>query len=167
MLLKVRKMRRMPNRQICSYIATEQVPETARSRKFALATGSAGKKHHTISGGTRMKKKTKKVLLITVICVALLFSFSTTAFAAGEDMFQVADNIIRDVYTHIAGISTILAALMSAIAVIGAKMSNNQHKVDQSWDWLKRIWIAWAVINGIGAFIAYVAPLLDGYNVLP
>lgn len=114
-----------------------------------------------------MKKRTKKVLLITVICVVLLFSLSTTAFAAGEDMFQVADNIIRDVYTHIAGISTILAALMSAIAVIGAKMSNNQHKVDQSWDWLKRIWIAWAVINGIGAFIAYVAPLLDGYNVLP
>lgn len=82
-------------------------------------------------------------------------------------MFEVADNIIRDVYTHIAGISTVLAALMSAIAVIGAKMSNNQHKVDQSWDWLKRIWIAWAVINGIGAFIAYVTPLLDGYNVLP
>ena len=40
---------------------------------------------------------------------------------------------------------------MSAIAVIGAKMSNNQHRVDQSWDWLKRVWMAWAVINGIGA----------------
>lgn len=97
----------------------------------------------------------------------LISATSLTAFAAGEDMFEVADNIIRDVYTHIAGISTVLAALMSAIAVIGAKMSNNQHKVDQSWDWLKRIWIAWAVINGIGAFIAYVTPLLDGYNVLP
>lgn len=114
-----------------------------------------------------MKKRNKKVLPIAVICVVLLFSLSTTAFAAGEDMFEVADSIIRDVYNDIAGISTILAALMSSIAVIGAKMSNNQHKVDQSWDWLKRIWIAWAVINGIGAFIAYVAPLLDGYNVLP
>ena len=31
----------------------------------------------------------------------------------------------------------------------------------------KRIWIAWAVINGIGAFIAYITPLFDGYNVLP
>ena len=56
---------------------------------------------------------------------------------------------------------------MSAVAVVGAKMSNNQHKVDQSWDWLKRIRIAWAVINGIGAFIAYIVPLFDGYNVLP
>ena len=112
-------------------------------------------------------KKWKKLLLGFAIITVLLSATSLTAFAAGEDMFQVADNIIRDVYTHIAGISTVLAALMSAIAVVGAKMSNNQHKVDQSWDWLKRIWIAWAVINGIGAFIAYVTPLLDGYNVLP
>ena len=44
---------------------------------------------------------------------------------------------------------------MSAVAVVGAKLSNNQHKVDQAWDWLRRIWIAWAVINGIGAYIAY------------
>jgi len=112
-------------------------------------------------------KKWQKILILSVMMVMLISATSLTAFAAGEDMFEVADNIIRDVYTNIAGISTVLAALMSAIAVIGAKMSNNQHKVDQSWDWLKRIWIAWAVINGIGAFIAYVTPLLDGYNVLP
>ena len=112
-------------------------------------------------------KKGYKILIISVLVMMLISSVTMTAFAAGEDLFEVADNIIRDVYTHIAGISTVVAALMSAIAVIGAKMSNNQHKVDQSWDWLKRIWIAWAVINGIGAFIAYVTPLLDGYNVLP
>lgn len=112
-------------------------------------------------------KKWQKILILSVMMVMLISATSLTAFAAGEDMFEVADNIIRDVYTHIAGISTVLAALMSAIAVIGAKMSNNQHKVDQSWDWLKRIWIAWAVINGIGAFISYVVPLFDGYNVLP
>lgn len=112
-------------------------------------------------------KKWQKILILSVMMMMLISATSLTAFAAGEDLFEVADNIIRDVYTHIAGISTVLAALMSSIAVIGAKMSNNQHKVDQSWDWLKRIWIAWAVINGIGAFIAYVTPLLDGYNVLP
>ena len=112
-------------------------------------------------------KKWQKILILSVMMMMLISATSLTAFAAGEDLFEVADNIIRDVYTHIAGISTVLAALMSAIAVIGAKMSNNQHKVDQSWDWLKRIWIAWAVINGIGAFIAYVTPLFDGYNVLP
>lgn len=114
-----------------------------------------------------MKKNTKKIIFIFAITVLIVAAFPITAFAEGEDLFEVADNIVRDVYNHIAGISTILAGLMSAVAVIGAKISNNQHKVDQSWDWLKRIWIAWAVINGIGAFIAYITPLFEGYNVLP
>lgn len=123
-----------------------------------------------------MKNKTKRIISILVLILLLACLCSTTAFAAGttstpttpgKDLFQVADSIVRDVYNHIAGISTVLAGLMSAVAVIGAKMSNNQHKVDQSWDWLKRIWIAWAVINGIGAFIAYITPLFKGYNVLP
>ena len=73
---------------------------------------------------------------------------------------------IVDVYNKIAGISTVLAGLMSAVAVVGAKVSNNQHKVDQAWDWLRRIWIAWAVINGMGAFLAYVRPLFDGLATL-
>ncbi len=112
-------------------------------------------------------KKWKRTLLLLSLAVMMIFSMSLTAFAAGEDMFEVADTIIRDVYNNIAGISTILAGLMSAIAVIGAKMSNNQQKSDQAWDWLKRIWLAWAIINGMGAFIAYVVPLFDGYAVLP
>lgn len=114
-----------------------------------------------------MKKKWKRVLLLSVLTFIMTCTFSTTVFAAGQDLFTVADKIIRDVYNQIAGISTVLAGLMSAVAVIGAKISNNQHKVDQSWDWLKRIWVAWAVINGIGAFIAYIVPLFSGYNTLP
>ena len=114
-----------------------------------------------------MKKKRKRMAFILILAALMMCMFSVTAFAAGEDLFKAADKIIRDVYNQIAGISTVLAGLMSAVAVIGAKMSNNQHKVDQSWDWLKRIWIAWAVINGIGAFIAYITPLFNGYNVLP
>ncbi len=114
------------------------------------------------------KRKFKKTLLFLYITVLLMAVTSITALAApGDDLFTVAENIIRDVYNHIAGISTILAALMSAIAVLGAKLSNNQQKTDQAWDWLKRIWIAWGVINGIGAFIAYITPLFTGYNVLP
>lgn len=111
--------------------------------------------------------KWRKIIKIAILTLLLCLTLTTQVFAAGEDLFQVADNIIRDLYNHIAGISTVLAALMSSIAVIGAKISNNQHKTEQAWDWLKRIWIAWAVINGIGAFIAYVTPLFNGYNVLP
>ena len=53
---------------------------------------------------------------------------------------------------------------MTTICVVGMKLSNNQQKVDQSVDWLKRIWIAWAIINGIGAFLAYVRPLWQAWQ---
>lgn len=110
----------------------------------------------------------KKLYRVYMSCLTLLLLLSLVvmpAFAA-DDMWTVANKIIVDVYTHIAGISTVLAGLMSAVAVIGAKLSNNQHKVDQAWDWLKRIWIAWAIINGIGAFIAYVSPFFTGLATL-
>lgn len=93
--------------------------------------------------------------------------FTTTVFAAGKNLFEVADDIIRDVYSHIVGISTVLACLMTAFAVISAKVSNNQHKSDQAWDWLKRIWLSWMVLNLMGAILAYITPLFSGYATLP
>jgi len=101
-----------------------------------------------------------------IMVMYLIAAFSSNPVYAISDIFDVARSIIVDVYNGIAGISTVLAGLMSAVAVIGAKMSSNQHKVDQSWDWLKRIWIAWAIINGIGAFIAYIVPKFDGLATL-
>lgn len=95
----------------------------------------------------------------TVIYFMLLLTIQ--AFAV-DDIWTVANRIIVDVYNKIAGISTVLAALMTTVCVVGMKLSNNQQKVDQSVDWLKRIWIAWAIINGIGAWLAYVQPLLSG-----
>ena len=110
-------------------------------------------------------KKLYKTYLTSMVLMLFLSLTTSTSFAV-DDMWTVANTIIVDVYTQIAGISTVLAGLMSAVAVIGAKLSNNQHKVDQAWDWLKRIWIAWAVINGIGAFIAYVSPFFSGLATL-
>lgn len=106
-----------------------------------------------------------RTMAALMMCAALAVpAFATNA--AGQDMWTVAQNIIVDVYNHIAGISTVLAGLMSAVAVIGVKLSSNQHKTDQAWDWLKRIWVAWAIINGIGAFIAYIVPKFDGLATL-
>ncbi len=101
----------------------------------------------------------------TMVVVIVSLTLTTPTFAV-DDMWTVANTIIVDVYTKIAGISTVLAGLMSAIAVIGVKLANNQHKSDNAWDWLKRIWVAWAIINGIGAFIAYIAPLFSGLATL-
>ena len=114
-----------------------------------------------------MKKRIKKIFLLCFVITVLALTLSVNVFAAGENIFELGDTIIRDVYNHIAGISTVLAGLMSAVAVIGLKFAGSQQKSDQCWDWLKRIWIAWAIINGIGAFIAYITPLFAGYNTLP
>lgn len=113
-----------------------------------------------------MKTKTKRIIF-RVLPLALYISvLLTTQVFAVEDMWTVANRIIVDVYNKIAGISTVLAALMTTVCVVGMKLSNNQQKVDQSVDWLKRIWIAWAIINGIGALLAYVRPLLSGLNTI-
>lgn len=103
-----------------------------------------------------------RIALVMLIIGAILIP---QAFAV-EDMWTAADRIIKDVYSKIAAISTVLAGLMSAVAVIGAKMSGTQQKADSAWDWLKRVWLAWVIINGIGAFIAYVRPLFDGLATL-
>ena len=72
------------------------------------------------------------IMIMTMVIVTMLAAPSALAV---DDMWVVADRIIKDVYSKIAGISTVLAGLMSAVAVIGAKLSNNQHKVDNAWDW--------------------------------
>ena len=104
--------------------------------------------------------------LVLSILITAAFALSVSATSGVEDMWTVANRIIIDVYNHIAGISTVLAALMTTVCVVGMKLSNNQQKVDQSVDWLKRIWISWAIINGIGAFIAYIAPFFSGLATL-
>jgi hypothetical protein len=92
----------------------------------------------------------------------IIFMFALAPLCAQEvfaaDMWEIATSIIRDVYVKIVGISTVLAGMMSVVAVIGAKLSSNQQKVDRSFDWLKRIWIAWAIINGLGAFVVWFKP---------
>ncbi len=114
--------------------------------------------------GAKLPRWYVRLMALAVLTACL--SCCSAASAASKDMWTVANDLIVDIYTHIAGISTVLAGLMSAVAVIGAKLSNNQHKVDQAWDWLKRIWIAWAIINGIGAFIAWITPLFSGLATL-
>lgn len=105
-------------------------------------------------------------LVYRIALLVLMLAVILPHACAVDDMWVVANRIIKDVYTKIAGVSTVLAGLMSAVAVVGAKLSGTQQKADQAWDWLKRVWLAWVIINGIGAFIAYVRPLFDGLATL-
>ena len=105
-------------------------------------------------------------LVYRIALLVLILAVILPHAGAVDDMWVVANRIIKDIYTKIAGVSTVLAGLMSAVAVVGAKLSGTQQKADQAWDWLKRVWLAWVIINGIGAFIAYVRPLFDGLATL-
>ena len=105
-------------------------------------------------------------LVYRIALLVLILAVILPHAGAVDDMWVVANRIIKDVYTKIAGVSTVLAGLMSAVAVVGAKLSGTQQKADQAWVWLKRVWLAWVIINGIGAFIAYVRPLFDGLATL-
>lgn len=84
--------------------------------------------------------------------------FPTHREAIARMLRQLTDTVLPD----LSALDCVGFKVVLAKGISGAKLSNNQHKVDQAWDWLRRIWIAWAVINGIGAFIAYVAPLFQG-----
>lgn len=66
-----------------------------------------------------------RIALVLPVIAAVLIP---QAFAV-EDMWTAADRIIKDVYSKIAAISTVLAGLMSAVAVIGAKMSGTQQRL--------------------------------------
>ena len=119
----------------------------------------------------KMNRRHKKAVRVIFLAAILMGLCTIVVFAEGEtggkDIFQLANDIIRKVYTSIAGISTVLAGLMTAIAAIAAKISNNQQRTDQAVDWIKRIWVCWAVINSIGAILAYIVPLFDGFATLP
>ena len=120
-------------------------------------------KKKTINYSLLMKRL---FLVYRIALLVLMLAVILPHAGAVDDMWVVANRIIKDVYTKIAGVSTVLAGLMSAVSVVGAKLSGTQQKADQAWDWLKRVWLAWVIINGIGAFIAYVRPLFDGLATL-
>lgn len=72
----------------------------------------------------------KRIYHFYLTCMTLTLTMPmmiVSAFAV-DDMWTVANNIIVDVYGKIVGVSTVLAGLMSAVAVIGAKLSNMKRR---------------------------------------
>ena len=65
--------------------------------------------------GPRLPRYYVQTMAVVVLCACMV----TPAFAL-DDMWTVANRIIVDVYGKIAGVSTVLAGLMSAVAVVGA-----------------------------------------------
>ena len=100
-------------------------------------------KQHRINRGA--------VLYTTFLLATFVFGCTQTVFAA--NMWDKANEIMRDVYNQIILISTI-AAVVTA--------SKSGKTVDESRAWLKRIIITWAILNGLGFIMAYITPFFAG-----
>ena len=71
-------------------------------------------------------------------------------------------NIMRDIYGQLAGISTIVAVTAAAVALLVRMISRNQRAVDEATSWIKRIVVAWIVLNSLGFVVEYLQPLVSG-----
>lgn len=78
------------------------------------------------------------------------------------DMWTKAEDIMKDVYTKILGISTIAAIVTASTALLLMNFSKSGKTVDESRAWLKRIAITWCILNGLGFIMAYVSPFFAG-----
>ena len=69
-----------------------------------------------------------------------------------ETMWDRFGTVMRDVYGHLIGISTIIAVTMAAVALIIRMVSRNQRAV------------TWVILNSLGFVVAYLQPLIAGGN---
>ena len=97
-------------------------------------------------------------IVFLIIVMAVMFSMQVSA----ATIWDKAQEIMKDVYNKIVGISTIAAVVTAAIALLLMNFSKNGKTVDESRSWLKRIIITWAILNGLGFIMAYVVPFFNG-----
>ena len=92
------------------------------------------------------------------LCVAAIMIFIVllpNIAYADESLWTKVDATLRDIYDEIFKLTSIIAGVMAIIALIIYMVSNNPRTIDEAKSWLKRIIIAWLIINGIGYFVAY------------
>lgn len=85
-----------------------------------------------------------------------------TPQASAVTIWEKANEIMKDVYTQILGISTIAAVVTAAVALLLMNFSRSDRTVQESRSWLKRIIVTWAVLNGLGFIVSYITPFFQG-----
>ena len=114
---------------------------------------------------TLRERLPKYYWIMAAVGIALLVSIQPV-FAA-NDIWTKFSEVMKDVYTQLLGISTIVAVVAAAIALIIRMVSRNQRAVDEASSWLKRIVITWIILNTLGFIIAYIQPWIQGGQYTP
>jgi len=92
------------------------------------------------------------------VCMAAVFSQPASA----DTIWEKANEVMKDVYTQILGISTIAAIVTAAVALVMMNFSRSGRTVDESRAWLKRIVITWIILNSLGFIMSYITPFFSG-----
>ncbi|MCI9153329.1 fimbrial protein [Lachnospiraceae bacterium] len=100
-------------------------------------------------------------LLYTVFLIFTLVACNIQPVLAAN-MWDKANEIMKDVYSQIILISTIAAVVTASVALLMMNFSKSGKTVDESRAWLKRIVITWAILNGLGFIMAYITPFFAG-----
>ena len=108
--------------------------------------------------------KQKKIYphLLVGLAAATYFFVLLSHPVLAADMWSKAEDIMKDVYAKILGISTIAAIVTASTALLLMNFSKSGKTVDESRAWLKRIAITWCILNGLGFIMAYVSPFFAG-----
>lgn len=101
-----------------------------------------------------------KVLYVMFVIITVVSMMTMTVFA--EDIWDMAQKVLQDVYNKILLISTIAAVVTASIALLLMNFSKSGKTVDESRAWLKRIVITWIILNSLGFIITYFNQFLTG-----
>lgn len=100
-----------------------------------------------------------KLFYVASLIAYIMILSTRPAFAS--DMWSQAENIMKDIYSKILGISTIAAIVTASVALLLMNFSKSGKTVDESRAWLKRIVISWVILNGLGFIMAYITPFFS------
>ncbi len=116
----------------------------------------------SLTGSSKKKSRINwgRLLYTTFLFSTLLIGNIQPVLAA--NMWDKAQEIMKDVYNQIVLISTIAAVVTASVALLLMNFSKSGKTVDESRAWLKRIIITWCILNGLGFIMAYITPFFAG-----
>ena len=106
------------------------------------------------------KGREDKVLRLAVFFGAAAGMLSgSTAYGAPTDLENKINEAGKKLVVLITGISTVLAALATAAAVLMVFFSSRG--MENAWAYIKKIWLAWGIINALGWITSFLSGVIS------
>ncbi len=103
----------------------------------------------------------------SIVAAVMALFLSLQPVLAADTIWTKMSQVMKDIYGELVGISTIVAVVAAAVALLVRMISRNQRAVDEASSWLKRIIVTWLILNTLGFIIAYIQPWVTGGQYTP